>query len=139
MTRYSAFLLIVIGFAGCKRRGDSTEARTKAAEALRGVLAYPRSSLLAVSAGSEAAELTLSSPDSVGQVVAWYRQMLPLNRWTIRVDTRDRAGTATIYAEQERRPLWITLQSNSSAGTTYKLVGVLRTDSAHSDSLHTNR
>ena len=135
MSRYLLFLTGIVLLAGCERRNNPAQVRAHAAQALRGVLAYPQSSLLSASAGSEAAELQLSSPASVDEIAAWYRQVLPLNKWEIKSDSKNRAGTVTIYAEREKRPLWITLDpSSGGAGTTYRLVGVFNVDSTKADS-----
>jgi len=69
-------------------------------------LAYPRSSLVSISAGNEAAELTLSSPDSVAKVAGWYRRMLMLNGWEVRSDISQRDGSVNIYAQKDTQPLW---------------------------------
>jgi hypothetical protein len=135
MSRYLMFLTGIVLFAACERRDNPAQSRARAAEALRGVLAYPQSSLISASAGSEAAELLLSSTASVDEIAGWYRQALPLNKWEIKTDSKNRTGTVTIYAEQEKRPLWITLDpSSGGTGTTYRLIGVFRIDSTKADS-----
>jgi hypothetical protein len=117
---------IVLLAAACDRPGNPEQARAFAARALRGALAYPQSSVVSVSAGDEAAELVLSSPDSVDALAAWYRRALPLNGWVIKRDVRDRNGTVTIFAQQGERPLWVTVRPNvGGAGTTYTLVGAI--------------
>ena len=122
---------IVLLAAACERPGNPEQARALAARALRGALAYPQSSVVSVSAGDDAAELVLSSPDSVGTVAAWYRHTLPLNGWVVKRDARDRNGTVTILAQQGDRPLWLTFRPNvGGAGSTYTMVGaILATDS----------
>jgi hypothetical protein len=135
MSRYRSLLFGILLIAACERPNRSAQARLHAAEALRGVLAYPQSSLLSVSAGSEAAELRLTSPASVDVIAAWYRQALPLNKWQVKTDAKDRFGVVTIYAEREKRPLWITLEpSSSGSGSTYRLIGVFNIDSTKTDS-----
>jgi hypothetical protein len=135
MSRYIHLFVVIALFAACDRRGlNPAETRARAAQALRGALGYPGSNIVSVSAGSDAAELVLTSPASVDTVASWYRRALPLNKWTIKSDTRDPAGAVTIYAQQETRPLWITLQPGAGgAGTTYQLIGVFA-DSAKRDS-----
>lgn len=135
MSRAFHFLAAVVLLAACERPGNPAKTREFAARALRGALAYPRSSVVSVSAGDEAGEFVLSSPDSVGTVAAWYRRALPLNGWVLKRDVVDRTGAVTIYAEQGKRPLWITLRPNvGSMGTSFTLVGVVPSDSA-SDSV----
>jgi hypothetical protein len=134
MPRAFHFFLGIALLAACERPGSPEKARAAAAQALRGTLAYPGSSVLSVSAGNEAAQLALVTPASLDEVATWYRRALPLNHWDVKRDTKDQNDVVTIYAEQDRRPLWITLRPNvGGAGTTYTLVGVFA-DSTKADS-----
>jgi hypothetical protein len=112
--------------AGCDRERDTEQARALAARALRGVLAYPQSTLVSVSAGSDAAELAFSSPAAVADVAQWYRRALTLNGWEMKSDQTGRDGTVAMYAVQGTRPLWLTLRPNGGGpGSTYTLVGAI--------------
>ena len=126
MSRALYLLTALALIAACDRPGDPMKARAFAAHALRGALAYPNSSVISVSAGDEAAELVLSTPDSVRVVADWFRRALPLNGWRLKRDVNDQAGGVTIYAESGLRPLWVTLKpSAGGAGTSYTLVGAI--------------
>jgi len=131
MPRAARFIVIVMLLAACERPGDNAEeTRHRAGQALSGTLAYPRSSMVSVSAGEEAAQLVMSSPDSVTTVATWFLKALPLNHWDVKRTVSDRSGTVTIYAEQNKRPLWLTLRPNvGGPGTTYTMIGVIPTDS----------
>jgi hypothetical protein len=121
------FLAMAV-LAGCDRPDEGLRARQLAARALRNMLAYPQSSLVSVTAGEDAAELVLSSPASVPQIAAWYRQTLRLNQWELKSE-RVRHDTVTLYAERQGEPVWITLRPNTGApGTTYSLVGAILAD-----------
>jgi hypothetical protein len=86
--------------------------------------------MVSVSAGDEAAQLVLSSPDSVSVVAKWFVQALSLNHWDVKRNITDKSGTVTIYAEQDKRPLWLTLRPNvGGPGTTYTMIGVIPKDS----------
>ena len=86
--------------------------------------------MVSVSAGDEAAQLVMSSPDSVRVIATWFVQTLELNKWDVQRTITDRSGTVTIYAEQEKRPLWLTLRPNvGGPGTTYTMIGVIPKDS----------
>jgi hypothetical protein len=86
--------------------------------------------MVSVSAGEEAAQLVMTSPDSVTVVAKWFLRALPLNKWDVKRTVDDRQGTVTIYAEQGKRPLWLTLRPNvGGSGTTYTMIGVIPTDS----------
>jgi hypothetical protein len=130
MTHAYRFVAVLALLAACDRPGNPERTRERTGQALRGTLAYPRSSMVSISAGDEAAQLVMSSPDSVTVVARWFLQALPLNRWEVKRTVNDRAGTVTIYAEQDQRPLWLTLRPNVGApGTTYTMIGVIPTDS----------
>lgn len=132
--RRSIPLLLALALlaAGCDRERNAAQDRALAARALRGVLAYPQSSLVSLSAGNEAAELAFSSPAAVADVAQWYRQALTLNGWDVRSDIAQGDGTVSIYAQKDKQPLWVTLRPNvGGPGTTYTLVGaVVEPDSA---------
>ena len=131
MTRGAAVVILLALLAACERPGDNPEQTRKlAGKALSGTLAYPRSTLVSVSAGEEAAQLVLSSPDSMKEVAGWFLRALPLNGWDVKRTISDGKGGVTIYAEQGKRPLWLTLHpSVGGPGTTYTMIGVIPGDS----------
>ena len=93
---------------------------------MHGVLAYPLSIQVSVSAGEDAAQVTMTSPDSVPKVAAWYRRTLATNGWTLTSDVTSADGSTTISATQGTRPLWITFRRNEGApGTTYTVIGAV--------------
>jgi len=130
MTRAAGLVLLCAAVFGCERPGSPEQTRRLAGQALQGTLAYPRSTMVSVSAGEEAAQLVLSSPDSVEVVAKWFVRALGLNNWDVQRNITDKNGTVTIYAEQNKRPLWLTLRPNvGGPGTTYTMVGVIPKDS----------
>ncbi|HXO84719.1 MAG TPA: hypothetical protein VN803_04255 [Gemmatimonadales bacterium] len=130
MTRAACLVLVCAALLACERPGNPEQQRRLTGQALRGTLAYPRSTMVSVSAGEEAAQLVMSSPDSVGVIAKWFVQVLTLNKWDVQRNITDRNGTVTIYAEQEKRPLWLTLRPNvGGPGTTYTMIGVIPKDS----------
>ncbi|MFN2570466.1 MAG: hypothetical protein ABR537_02470 [Gemmatimonadales bacterium] len=127
---YSSLVIALVLAAACERGADPEQTRHAAGQALRGALTYPRSSLVSVTSGEEAAQIVMTSPDSVAAVAAWFQQSLRLNKWDVKRTVDDHRGTVTIYAEQGKRPLWLTLRPNvGGAGTTYTMVGVIPMDS----------
>lgn len=119
-------LALTLLAAGCDREGDTEQARATAARALRGVLAYPRSTLVSLSAGDDAAELTFSSPAAVADVAEWYRRALAANGWELKTDQTSRDGSVSMYAEQAKRPLWLTLRPNvGGPGSSYTMIGAI--------------
>jgi len=130
MTRAACLVLLCAALFACERPGSPEQTRRLAGQALQGTLAYPRSTMVSVSAGEEAAQLVLSSPDSVEVVAKWFVRALGLNNWDVQRNITDKNGTVTIYAEQNKRPLWLTLRPNvGGPGTTYTMVGVIPKDS----------
>ena len=130
MTRTAFVVLICAAVVACERPGGGEATRRAASRALAGTLAYPRSTMVSMSAGEEAAQLVMSSPDSVATVARWFVQALGQNKWDVKRTVSDRNGTVTIYAEQNKRPLWLTLRPNvGGPGTTYTMIGVIPADS----------
>lgn len=99
---------------------------------MQGVIVYPLSSNVGMAAGADAAELTLSTVDSIGKVARWFRQALAVNGWTLVSDIANPDGSIAMSATKGERPLWITLHPNVGApGTTYTVIGaVVPRDSA---------
>jgi len=116
-------LLAAVSVAACEKRHEAAS-RAMAVRVLGGVLVYPGSALANVASGTDAAQVQLSSPASPAAVATWYRQTLRLNGWELKSDGTLPDGGITIYAEQGKRPLWITLHPTvGGPGTTYNLIG----------------
>jgi hypothetical protein len=130
MNRAAFAILLSAAFVACERPGGPEQTRRLAGQAFQGTLAYPRSTMVSVSAGEEAAQLVMSSPDSVTVVARWFVRALGMNNWEVKRTLSDPNGTVTIYAEQNKRPLWLTLRPNvGGPGTTYTMIGVIPKDS----------
>ena len=132
MPRFSALLLVAALCVACERPAEQRAERDYAAKVLSGLLVFPRSSVVSVSTGQGAAQVTLSAPAPVQEVATWYRQTLRLNGWDLESDAVMKDGSLAIFAQQAGRPLWITLKANvGGPGTTYRLIGAeLPKDSA---------
>jgi hypothetical protein len=116
-------VLAAVSIAACERRHEAAS-RDLAVHVLRGVLVYPGSSLVNFAAGTDAAQVQMASSASPDAIATWYRQTLRLNGWALQSDGRLPDGGITIYAEQGKRPLWITLHATvGGPGTTYNLIG----------------
>jgi hypothetical protein len=126
--------VLACAVGGCERRGQ-IDSRAVVRKALRGTLAYPRSTLVSMTSGSDAGQLELTSPDAVETVARWFRVALPMNGWQLESDAKAGDGTVSIYAQQGSKPLWITLKPNVGApGTTYTMIGAA-IDSTKTDSV----
>ena len=126
MRRSTLFIAIALLAAGCNREQSNQDARALAARALRGALAYPQSTLVNLSAGSDAAELTFTSAAAAADVAQWYRRALSMNGWEVKSDQTGRDGAIAMYAEQGQRPLWLTVKPNvGGPGSTYTMIGAI--------------
>src|SRR5512145_2480600 len=134
MSRAHHLVVMLVLLVACDRPGDTARAREAVGRALSGTLAYPQSTPVTVAAGEEAAQLTMTSPDSVAVIVAWFKNALPLNGWVIVRETAGTGGSLTLFAQKGERPLWITLRPNiGAAGSTYTMIGEIPTDSVKSE------
>ena len=121
--RYAPLLLLAV--TACSRpKPPDTQAMIQ--KSLHGVLVYPRSTLVDLASGSDAAQVTLTTLDSVGVVAGWFRTELRLNGWALQSDVTNNDGSITIAAQQGSRPLWITLRPNvGGPGSTYTVIGAV--------------
>jgi len=84
-------------------------------------------------AGSEdALQVTLYTPTQAATVVEYYRGTLSQGKWRLVSDMKKPDGKIVLYAEQDSRPLWVSVwPTTDSAGTMVQLAGaVVRADSA---------
>ena len=116
-------LLLFAVAVGCSRP-KPPDAQAVIQKSLHGVLVYPRSTVLDATSGTDAAQVTLTTLDSVGVVAAWFRSELKLNGWTLQSDLTNGDGSIAITAQKGSRPLWITLRPNvGGPGSTYTVIG----------------
>jgi len=122
--RLFPLMLAALVAAGCKRPAEVS--RHTVAQSLKGVLVYPRSTLVSMASGDSAGQLTLSSPDAPDSVAFWFRGTLALNHWTLQSDARQTDGSILIYAERQSQPLWISIQEMvGGRGTSYTVTGAI--------------
>ena len=129
MRRFLLVLLLAVAItAACERR-RAPDPRPMVRQALRGVLVYPQSMQISMAAGEEAAQVTLTTMDSIGRVASWFRRTLMANQWTLESDVTGNDGSVSIAVLRGKRPLWITLRPNSGGpGTTYTIIGAVVVD-----------
>ena len=123
--RVTPVLLLLACAVACNRpQPPDTQAMIR--KSLHGVLVYPRSTLVEAASGSNAAQLTLTTLDSVGIVASWFRSELNLNGWVLETDVTNGDGSIAIQAQKGKRPLWITLRPNvGGPGSTYSVIGAI--------------
>lgn len=131
MPRNRIALLLLLGYLGACERRQAPDPRLQVSKALSGMLVYPGAQQVSMAAGDQAAQLTMSTPDSLPQVADWFRKVLVLNKWALQSDVTNPDGSVNIMATQGDRPFWLTLQRNvGTEGTTFTLIGAIPTDSA---------
>lgn len=120
-----AFLVLLAGLGACDRR-RSADPRAMIQKVMHGIFVYPRSVALNMSAGEDAAQITLTTVDPVGEVARWFRQALPLNGWALQSDVTANDSSVSMVAMKGVRPLWVTLRPNvGGPGTTYTVIGAV--------------
>ena len=123
--RYIPVLLLLAIAVACNRP-QPPDTRTMLRKSLHGVLVYPRSTLVDAASGTDAAQVTLTTLDSVGVVAGWFREELNLNGWALQSDITNTDQSITITASKGNRPLWITLRPNvGGPGSTYTVIGAV--------------
>ena len=118
-------LLLVAGLVACDRP-RAPDPRLMVQRVMRGMFVYPGSQITSMSAGEDAAQATLFSPDSVARVTRWFRGALRLNGWTLQSDMTAADSSISIVAMKGPRPLWLTFHPNiGAAGTSYTMIGAI--------------
>lgn len=114
-----------LGLSACNREHRADD-RKVIGQALRGVLVFPGSAITSLSAGDSAGQVSLSTSIGPDTVADWFRTMLRLNHWDLQVDSRQKDGSISMYAERAKQPLWITITAASGGpGTTYTVIGAI--------------
>ena len=134
MSRTFVAVSVLMCAVGACEQHREVASRAVLSKAMRGVLAYPRSTLVSMTAGTDAGQMVFASPDAVDTVARWFRLALPMNGWQLHSDAKAADGTVSLYAQKGITPLWIALKRNVGVpGTTYTLIAAV-TDSTKSDS-----
>ena len=125
MSRALIIVLAIVVAVACERPSErAARERQFAGRMLQGTLAHPQSVVVGIATGTDAAEVSFSTPAPVGAVIVWYREALRINGWEIKNEAREADGTTVLYAQNGNRPLWIRLRETVGApGTTYSLIG----------------
>jgi hypothetical protein len=128
MLRRSVFpVLLALTATACDRQ-RAPDPRPMVQKTLSDMLVYPYSTQVSMTAGADAAQITLTSVDSTALIAKWFRQALVVNGWALRSDVTGQDGAISILATKGDRPVWITLRPNvGGPGTTYSMIGALPT------------
>jgi hypothetical protein len=119
-------VLLLFAVAAACNRPKPPDTQAMIQKSLHGVLVYPRSTLVDAASGSDAAQVILTTLDSVAVVASWFRRELNLNGWALQSDVTNGDGSIAIVAQKGNRPLWITLRPNvGGPGSTYTVIGAV--------------
>jgi len=126
MLRHSLLtVLLALAATACDRR-RAPDPRPMVQKTMRDLLVYPYSTQVSMTAGADAAQITLTSVDSAAKIARWFRQALVVNGWTLQSDVTGQDGAVSILATRGDRPVWITLRPNvGGPGTTYSMIGAM--------------
>lgn len=130
----SLLVVVLSALAACERRHEPNP-RLQVQNALRGVAIYPLSTSIGMAAGEDAAQMTLTTADSVNRVADWFRRSLIAAGWALQSDLTNPDGSIAISATHGTRPLRLTLRPNAGAhGTTYTVIAPLKDSGSASES-----
>ncbi|HEY6809382.1 MAG TPA: hypothetical protein VI160_11420 [Gemmatimonadales bacterium] len=132
MMRARSFIFIfavAAGIGACDRPQE--DPRPMIEKAMKGLVQYPNATVVSMTAGTDAGELNLTSPDSVAQVAQWYRKYLAINGWQLQGDRINADQSVSLYAERGTRPVWITLRPSAGGpGTSFSVMSGIADTSA---------
>jgi hypothetical protein len=132
--RTAYLIALIAGLGACNRPKDDPQPMIE--KTMKDLLAYPRSSVVSMSASADAAQLSFSSPDSADRVARWYREYLGLNHWELQNDQHAPDGSISIYAQQGKRPIWIALHPNvGGPGSNYTVISGIPDTTSHAKPL----
>lgn len=124
MRPLSFALLLTLTVTVACNRPKPPDSQAVLRKSLQGVLVYPRSTTVDANTGSDAAQVTLTTLDSVGVVARWFRDELQHGGWTLQSDVTNSDGSIAITAMKGSRPVWVTMRPNvGGPGSTYTVIG----------------
>ena len=77
----------------------------------------PQAEVMSRAGSPEALQITFRSKSTPGEVLNYYRVILPNSGWSLESDAEDAVGAAALYALKDGHPMWIRIsQSPRDAG-----------------------
>ena len=74
----------------------------------------------------EALQITFRSKSTPGEVLNYYRVILPSSGWSLESDAEDAVGAAALYALKDGHPMWIRIsQAPGMPGTIVEVSGAV--------------
>jgi len=115
---------VVIGSASCRSepRADLPEVGD-----VLPLLPLPPDATGVTRSGSEdALQLTIQTSRDVDEMVGYYRHVFSEEPWVLISDTKAPDGANVLYAEADRRPIWVRIErSTGASGSTVQLSGAI--------------
>lgn len=124
------WLLLAVVLAGC---GDKAAKPPKLSEALPNIPLPPNPTFVQRAGGTDALQITVSTPASAESLAVYYRRVLSQGRWKLINDSKDVSGAVTLMAQQDGPPLWVRIRpAAGAAGSLVDLFGAVvpKTDAA---------
>ncbi|HEX5004675.1 MAG TPA: hypothetical protein VFV65_05125 [Gemmatimonadales bacterium] len=103
--RYPMLALAVIALAGC--RADAARETASTAAALPFLPVPPQAEVVSRAGSADAVQITFRSKSSPGEVLSYYRVLLPRSGWSLESDAEDAVGAMALYALKDGHPMWI--------------------------------
>jgi hypothetical protein len=128
--RYLHLALVVVALGAC--RPDASRQMASTAAALPFLPVPPQAEVMSRAGTPEALQITFRSKSTPGEVLNYYRVILPSSGWSLESDAEDAVGAAALYALKDGHPMWIRIsQSPGMPGTIVEVSGaVVVSDSA---------
>ena len=128
--RYLHLALAVVALGACQP--DNSRQMASTAAALPFLPVPPQAEVMSRAGTPEALQITFRSKSTPGEVLNYYRVILPSSGWSLESDAEDAVGAAALYALKDGHPMWIRIsQAPGMPGTIVEVSGaVVVSDSA---------
>lgn len=114
----------VLALPACRPERAPPVKTPEVGEAFPALIVPPGGELVSRQGSADALQFTFRTAQPVADVAEFYRRMLGQPGWRIVSDMADPTGAIAIFAEGEKRPLWIRIAADST-GTLVDLTGAV--------------
>jgi hypothetical protein len=108
-------VVLCLALSAC---GDKPPRTANVSEALPNLPLPPHPTFLERTGGPDALQITVRTPASTDDVLAYYRRVLKQGRWRLVNDAKDSEGATVLFAQQDGPPLWVRIRSEAEGGGT---------------------
>lgn len=122
--RYLHLALAVVALGACQP--DNSRQMASTAAALPFLPIPPQAEVMSRAGTPEALQITFRSKSTPGEVLNYYRVILPNSGWSLESDAEDAVGAAALYALKDGHPMWIRIsQAPGMPGTIVEVSGAV--------------